>query len=98
LLEVAGEGVGVAQADAEEGAELESFAGEGEVLGGAGVGRQQGVEVEEGEFGAREQGGCLREGGGFRGVELLDEGFEFFVGHACLWFVLEVLVRWWCCC
>jgi hypothetical protein len=98
LLEVAGEGVGVAQADAEEGAELEGFAGEGEVLGGAGVGRQQGVEVQQGEFGAREQGGCLREGGRLCGVELLDEGFEFFVGHD-LW-IVEVLfevVRWCCC-
>lgn len=81
MLVVAGEGVGVAQADAEEGAELEGFAGEGQVLGAAGVGRQQGVEAQEGKFGAREQGGRLGEGGGFCGVELLDEGFEVFVGH-----------------
>jgi hypothetical protein len=39
--------------------------------------------VQQGEFGAREELRCLRESGGFCGVELLDEGFEFFVGHAC---------------
>ena len=83
LLVVAREGVGVAQADAEEGAELEGLAGEGQVVGGGGVGGEQGVEVQEGEFGAGEEGGGLGEGGGFRGVELRDELFEFFVGHGC---------------
>jgi hypothetical protein len=39
LLEVARETVGVAQADADESAELERFAGQVEVLGRGGVGR-----------------------------------------------------------
>lgn len=53
------------------------------MLGGAVVARDQGVEAEQGEFGAREQLGCLGEGGGFDGVELLDGLFEVFVGHGC---------------
>jgi len=83
LLEVAGECVGIAQADAEEGAELEGFAGQGQVVGGAGFGRQEGVEVQQGEFGAREQLRRLRKGRGFCGVQLLDDLSEFLVGHGC---------------
>lgn len=53
------------------------------MLGGAVVGGNQGVEAQEGEFGAREQLRCLGEGGGFEGVEVLDGLFEVFVGHGC---------------
>jgi hypothetical protein len=35
----------------------------------------------------------LGEGGGFCGVELLDELFEFFVGHGCGCFVGGLMVR-----
>ena len=53
------------------------------MVGGGGVGGEEGVEVQEGEFGAGEEGGGLGEGGRFCGVELLDELFELFVGHGC---------------
>ncbi len=57
LLEVAGEGVGVLQADGEEGAGFERGPGEAEQLGGGGRGGQEGVELEELAFGGGEEGG-----------------------------------------
>lgn len=53
------------------------------MVGGGVVAGDEGVEAQEREFGAREQLGCLGEGGGFDGVELLDDLFEVFVGHGC---------------
>ncbi len=50
-MEVAGEGVGVLEADGEEGAGFEGLAGEVEEGGGGGGGGEEGGEVEEVFFG-----------------------------------------------
>ena len=67
MLEVAGEGVRVLEADGDESAGFKGLAREvKERRGGSGCG-DQGVEVEEGEFGFGEEGGgfggCWGSGG-----------------------------------
>jgi hypothetical protein len=62
------------------------------VLGGGFVAGDEGVEAQEREFGAREQLRCLREVGGFDGVELVDDVFEVFVGHGWGGLCCEVVV------
>lgn len=58
---VADEGLGVAGADAEEGAGFEDGAGGEEGRGGGGGGRDQGIVIEQGEFGFLEERlGCGR--------------------------------------
>jgi hypothetical protein len=70
---VAGEGVGVLEADADERSQLEHRRGELEVLWLCAAGGDEGVEAEEGAFGLREELGCLGEVVCFEAFELLDE-------------------------
>lgn len=86
MLEVAREGGGVLEADGDEGAEFEGLAREGQGGGGGVGGGDERVEVQEGEFGAGEEGrGVLVVVGGEGVVELVEEGGEVFFGHGGRW-------------
>lgn len=80
LLDVAGEGRGVAGADGGEGALLVEGAREREEVRRGGGGDGQGVELEEVKLGAREEGGGLIVGEG-RGLEFGDDLGEALLRH-----------------
>lgn len=81
LRDVAGEGLGVLGADAEEGAGLVDFPREREVRGRRRGGRRDGLELEEGDLGLGEELGGLAVGGVGVGFELREDLLEGALRH-----------------
>lgn len=83
MLVVPREGFGILETNRDDGADFEDFAGEGEGACGDGGGRDEGVEVQEGDLGLGEEGVGFLVVVGLDGlVELLEGGFEVLFGHS----------------
>ena len=85
LLVIAREGIGVFESDADEGAVLENGGAEVKVVWSCVGVWDEGVKFEKGELRAGEEFGRLGKGGGFDVLELVDDLFDFVVGHVGWW-------------
>lgn len=81
LRHVAGEGLGVLGADAEEGAGFVDLPCEGEMCGWCGGGGRHGLELEQADLGLGEKFRCLAVGGVWMGFELRENLLERALGH-----------------